>query len=711
MKEIFNIQGMSCSACSSSIESALKRKKGIQAISVDLLNHRAIIEFDEEIISLQDIFSFITKLGYTPQKQSVIQKLDSRFLTPKKRILFALIFTCITLYLAMFPMISPSLVPLNPSLNALLQLFCTLIVMHMGRDFYLKGFKTLFSLHPTMDTLVALGSGSAFIYSLVSLITQNNHSLYFESVCMILLFILIGKTIEEKAKQNIQNSLFSLASLKETSVIRIHHQQEQIIPIEKIQIGDILKITPQTTIPTEGILIEGSANLDLSSLNGESLPIHKIQGDHLDSGAFNLNTTFLMQATQIAQNSAYWKILDLVQNALTSKPPIAKFADQISLYFVPCVIVLAIISGGIWLFVKGDIGFALQIFCSILLISCPCALGLATPLALNIASNLASQKGIFFKDARILELIGKTQIVFFDKTGTLTHKELQLHSINSLSFLDSKELLSIAASLEAQSHHIIAQSILLQAKGIQYPKAQNLIIQEGFGISGEIDGKRYKIGNAKSFNPPPKQESEDIIIFIGIEENRQDKILGYLILKEHIRDEAKSCIHYLKHQGISPILLSGDSKHSVQKIAQNLGIDFIASALPQDKLQAIQDASPKITMMIGDGINDMLALSNANISVSIGEGSKGAIASANLIILNNNLNNIPYCINLSRATLTNIKQNLIWAFGYNTLMIPIACGALFGYGISLSPMFASLAMTLSSLSVVFNAQRLKLFKG
>lgn len=711
MKEVFNIQGMSCSACSSSIQSALKRKKGIQSIHVDLLNHRAVIEFDEEIISLQDIFSFITKLGYIPQKQSVIQRLDSRFLTPKKRVIFALIFTSITLYLAMLPMIFPSFVPITPSLNAFLQLFCTLVVMHMGRDFYLRGFKTLLSFHPTMDTLVALGSGSAFIYSLVALITQNHHSLYFESVCVILLFILIGKTIEEKAKQNIQSSLLSLASLKETSVIKIQNQQEQIIPIEKIQIGDILKITPQTTIPTEGILIEGSANLDLSSLNGESLPIHRTQGEHLDSGALNLNTTFLMQATQIAQNSTYWKILDLVQNALTSKPPIAKFADQVSLYFVPCVIILALISGGIWLFIKEDLGLALQIFCSVLLISCPCALGLATPLALNIASNLASQKGIFFKDARILELIGKTQTIFFDKTGTLTHKELKLQSINTLSSLNSKELLSIAASLEAQSHHIIAQSILLQTQGIEHLKAQNIIIQEGFGISGEIDGKRYKIGNAKSFNPSPSQEGEGIIVFIGTEENQQDKILGYLILTEHIRDEAKSCIYQLKHQGISPILLSGDSKHNVQKIAQNLEIGFIANALPQDKLKAIQDASPKITMMIGDGINDMLALSKADISVSIGEGSQEAIASANLIILNNNLENIPYCIKLSRATLANIKQNLIWAFGYNTLMIPIACGALLGYGILLSPMFASLAMTLSSLSVVFNAQRLKLFKG
>lgn len=713
MKEIFYIQGMSCSACSGGIESALKRKKGIRDIKVDLLNHRAIIDFDEELISLKEIFAFITKLGYTPQKQGLIEKFDSVFLTPKRRIFIALIFTLIALYLAMVPMFSSYFVPLPPSLNAYLQLICALIVMHMGRDFYFKGLKALFAFHPTMDSLVALGSGSAFAYSLFSLANGDHHLLYFESVCVIILFILIGKTIEEKAKQNTQNSLLSLASLKEASVTRIKGKQEEQISINHISVGDTLKIIPQSIIPTEGILIQGYANLDLSSLNGESLPIHKKEGEELNSGAFNLNTTFLMRVTQTPQDSTYWKILDLVQNALLSKPPIAKLADTISLYFVPIVIVLAIVSGLFWFWIKQDFAFGLGIFCSVLLISCPCALGLATPLALNIASNLASKKGIFFKDAQILELVGKTQVVFFDKTGTLTHKELQVDEIVSFSSCTQKELLSITASLESQSHHIIAQSILSYTQKLQIPLLQTTEIstKEGLGISGVIKQVRYKIGNAKSFTPQLTHTSNALSVFIGREGEKEDEILGYISFKEAIRSEAKECIQSLKTYKINPILLSGDSQNNVQRVAKELEIDFIADALPQDKLKAIKKQKDKISMMIGDGINDMLALSQANISVGMGEGSKGAIASANLIILNNNLLNIPYSIALSQATLKNIRQNLLWAFGYNALMIPIACGALSGFGIMLSPMFASLAMTLSSLSVVLNAQRLKKFKG
>ncbi|WP_027327287.1 heavy metal translocating P-type ATPase [Helicobacter pametensis] len=712
MKEYFYIQGMSCTACSSGIQSALKRKKGVKQIQVDLLNHCAYIEFDESQITLKEIFAFITKLGYKPQKQGVIEKLDAAFLTPKRRIFLACFFTLITVALAMIPMLIPFPPWFDFKLNASLQILSTLIVMHMGRDFYLKGFKTLIALHPTMDTLVALGSGSAFLYSCYSLFTQDPY-LYFESVCVILTFVLIGKTIEEKAKTNAQNSLLTLAKLKETSTIRIKEKQEEQILAQDIQVGDILKITPQSLIPADGILIQGSASLNLSSLSGESLPIHKQEGDSLLSGALNLNTTFLMQVTQSPQESAYWKIIDLVQNTLISKPPIAKVVDKISFYFTPSIIILALLAGIFWIITTSDFLFGVQVFCSVLLISCPCALGLATPLALNIASNLASQKGIFFKDAGILERLGKTEIAFFDKTGTLTEQNLHIQDIISLSSNSPKSLLALAASLEVQSQHIIAQSILSYAQTHQIPiqSAQNLCTLEGLGVSGEIANKRYKIGNAKSFTAPIQHIPQSLSVFVGEETPQGDKILGYITFAETIRPQAKACIQALKNQRITPILLSGDSQHNVQKIAQSLEIDFIAGALPQDKLNTIKQNAHQNTMMIGDGINDMPALSCADVSVAIGEGSQGAIASADLVILNNHLSNIPYCISLSRATLANIKQNLIWAFGYNVIMIPIACGILVNFGILFSPMLAASAMTLSSLSVVFNAQRLKKFKG
>lgn len=730
MRELIYIDGMTCTACSGGIERVLKKKSYIREVQVDLLNKMAVIDFDEKESNLSEIFALIKKLGYKPRKQGMIEKLDQSFLTPKKRIALALLFTLLTLYLSMIPMLSlnlyEKLTPIAPFYNALLQMAFTLIVMHMGRNFYLKGFSSLLSLHPTMDTLVMLGSGSAFIFSLFQipslpqnledaknalLLCHSSEGVYFESVCVILLFILIGKSIEEKAKNNTQNSLQTLASLKEASVIRVIDGKEERVNINEVKSGDILKITPQESILVDGVILQGYANIDHSSLSGESLPISKKEGDTLYSGSLNLNTTFLMQASKSAENSTYQQILNLVQNALLSKAPIAKIADKISAFFVPSVIILALYSAITWFFISKDFQLSLQTFCNVLLISCPCALGLATPLALNIATKLASARGIFFKDAQILELIGKTSVIFFDKTGTLTQKQLHIKEILSSSSLSQTQLLQICSSLECQSHHIIAQSILEASKNLSIPKAQNISIQEGLGICGEIEGVRYKIGSAKNFSPSPTHSKDGIEIFIGKSIEGRDEILGCILLEERLKTEAKTTIQELEHMGITSEILSGDHQGNVEKIAKELHISFTSDALPQDKLEKLKGEKEKITMMVGDGINDMLALSNASISVSMGEGSKGAMASSNLVIFNNNLENIPYAIKLSNATLKNIKQNLFWAFGYNACMIPIACGLLSGFGITLTPILASIAMTLSSLSVVFNAQRLKTFKG
>lgn len=730
MRELIYIDGMTCTACSGGIERALKKKSYIKEVQVDLLNKMAVIDFDEKESNLSEIFALIKKLGYKPRKQGMIEKLDHSFLTPKKRIALALLFTLFTLYLSMIPMLSlnlyEKLTPIAPFYNALLQMVFTLVVMHMGRNFYLKGFSSFLSLHPTMDTLVMLGSGSAFIFSLFQipslpqnledaknalLLCHSSEGVYFESVCVILLFILIGKSIEEKAKNNTQNSLQTLASLKEASVIRVIDEKEERVNINEVKSGDILKITPQESILVDGVILQGYANIDHSSLSGESLPISKKEGDILYSGSLNLNTTFLMQASKSAENSTYQQILNLVQNALLSKAPIAKIADKISAFFVPSVIILALYSAITWFFISKDFQLSLQTFCNVLLISCPCALGLATPLALNIATKLASNRGIFFKDAQILELIGKTSVIFFDKTGTLTQKQLHIKEILSSSSLSQTQLLQICSSLECQSHHIIAQSILEASKNLTIPNAQNISIQEGLGISGEIEGVRYKIGSAKNFSPSPTHSKDGIEIFIGKSIEGRDEILGCILLEERLKTEAKTTIQELERMGITSEILSGDYQGNVEKIAKELHISFTSDALPQDKLERLKGEKEKITMMVGDGINDMLALSNASISVSMGEGSKGAMASSNLVIFNNNLENIPYAIKLSNATLKNIKQNLFWAFGYNACMIPIACGLLSGFGITLTPILASIAMTLSSLSVVFNAQRLKTFKG
>lgn len=724
-KEFFYIEGMTCTACSGGIERALKRKPYIQNIQVDLLNHSAIVEFDETQGSLKDIFTQLTKMGYHPKKQGAIEKIDQTLLTPKRRITLAILFTLLTLYLSMFSMLPyyQLLTPIPPALNATLQLIFTLIVMHFGRKFYFQGFKALFALHPTMDTLVALGSGSAFVFScfeFISLLLHDAYSfdfslihtqyhLYFEGICVILLFILLGKSIEEKAKDNAKHSLQALATLQDAHTTKVLDNKEYSIPLSVIQVGDILKISPQENIPTDGVIISGYANIDNSSLSGESLPIHKKEGENINSGALNLNTTFLMRANKKAQDSTYWQILDLVQNAILQKAPIAQFADKVSLFFVPFVIVLALICGITWFVLTQDFYLSLQTFCNILLISCPCALGLATPLAINIATKLSAQKGIFFKNAHFLELVAKTSLIFFDKTGTLTQKQFKLKEIQTFDSKTPQEILQICASLECNSEHIIAQSILqiAQEQNISLLPAQEISIQEGLGLQGKIGDNIYKIGNAKNFSPKPQNPHEGITVFIG----QENKILGCILLEEKIKDEALQTIEKLKTQKIKSIILSGDRQENVEKIGNLLNISFIADALPQDKLKAIENAKDEITMMVGDGINDILALSQAQISVSMGEGNQATIASSDLVIFNNNLCNIPYAIALSKATLKNIKQNLTWAFGYNLCMIPIACGLLSHYGIMLSPALASIAMTFSSLSVVLNAQRLKKFKG
>lgn len=706
-QEKFYIQGMTCTACSSGIERSLKKKQGIQDIKVDLLNHFAIITFDETLISLDEIFAFIHKLGYTPHKQSLFQKIDQSLLTPTRKIILALLFTSLTLYLSMGSMLWS--IPLSPLNNSLLQLFFTLCVMHLGRDFYIRGFQTLFTLHPNMDTLIALGSGSAFAYSLFSL--GDLHSLYFESVCVIILFILIGKTIESKAKDNTQNALITLTKLKQNSATKIINNQEIPTILEEIRIGDILKISPQEIIPADGIIIQGYAHIDNSSLSGESIPLSKSQNDLLLSGSLNLNTTFSLQVTKLPKDSNLNQILDLVQNTLISKPPIAKLADKIAQFFVPSILPLATLSAIFWYFFSQNLSLSIQIFCNVLLISCPCALGLATPLALNIATKLASQKGIFFKNAHILELLGKVQIALFDKTGTITQPNLSIHSIHSYSHLSQEELLSICAALQSQSHHIIASSILQYAQTHQItpPPASNIQIIQGMGITGTIQNQTYKIGSAKHFSTTPHRYKEMIEIFIGTTTKEGEQILGCILLQEQIKAQAQACIQQLKQAHITPILLSGDHFSNVQKTAKILEINFISDALPQDKLQVLQSYKDKVCMMVGDGLNDMLTLSNADIGISLGNANQGAIASSNLIILNNNLLNINYAIALSQATIKNIKQNLWWAFGYNLLMIPIACGVLYGLGIMLTPVIASFAMTLSSLSVVLNAQRLRNF--
>lgn len=762
----FCIEGMSCIACSSGIERALKRKKYIKNIEVYLLSKTASVCYDETQASLDDIFAFIVKMGYTPHlifdesknlqdncslechKDSrifsalnlleIFARLEKRFLTPNKRLVLSIFFTILILYLSMFAMFFPLLMPFSlhdTKFNGIAQLICTLVVMHMGRSFYFRGFGSLIKGSPNMDTLIAIGTASAFIYSLYQLIRifigLESLGLYFESVCVIITFVLLGKTIEERSKVFATDVLKKLITHKSKSSIKIQgwfekgreNKREEIeIKIEEIMPNDVLKILPGAYIPVDGIILEGMANLDESALTGEVLPLFKNVGEKVYSGTINTDRTFFMQALKPARFSALATIVSLIKSAQESKAPIARIADKISAFFVPSVIAIAVLAGIFW-WIQKDFVFGLEIFICVLVISCPCALGLATPMSIMVGSGRCASGGIFFKNAQSLENTQKVTTIVFDKTGTLSTGKLSVQEVISFG-MSSDELLSIASAIEGGSEHIVAQAIIAYAKeqGITPKIAKDFQIKAGYGICAKIDNETFKIGNQEIFTSTvfpkiPKSVLKEGLIVVWIAKTKKiekkDEILGAILLKDTLKKNTQKTIASLKNMGIKIALLSGDSARNVQIVADELGIvQVVAQAKPKDKLEFIQSLQDEgeIVMMVGDGINDAPALALANVAMVMRKGSDASLESSDVIIFSDDTQGVPNAISLSKATIKNIKENLFWAFCYNVIFIPLACGVAYKAGILLNPMFASLAMSLSSVSVVLNAQRLRKFR-
>lgn len=731
----FYIDGMSCSACSSGIERSLKRKDFISDIQVNLLSKTAKVSYDTDKTNLEEIFAIISKLGYSPsldeqieeskQNLGFIEKIEKRFLSPKRKLILAIVFTLATLYLSMIGMFFQNLVPdflLQSSVNALLQLFFTLVVMHMGRIFYFRGFSSLLQGNPNMDTLIAIGTGSAFFYSFYLVVNilmgAEVSGLYFEGVCMIIMFVLIGKSIEEKSKSKATDALKRLISHTPKTCLKVENNKEKEISIDEISINDIIKVLPGSHIPVDGIIIEGEGNIDESMLSGEAFPVFKVCGSQVYSGTINTDRAFLMSASKSPKDSTLSQVIDLIQNAQESKAPIARIADKISGIFVPVVIVIAILAGIFWWVYQGDFGFGLQIFVSVLVISCPCALGLATPMSIMIGGGRAAYGGIFFKNAKALENTQKVTAVVFDKTGTLSVgkpvvEEVLIFDEN----IQKEELLALASAVESGSEHLIAKSIIEYAKDYKItPKiAKDFQTRAGYGISANIDGRIIKLGNEESFNLNSTlqiQNEGSIVVLVG-EEGEKDRLLGAFILKDQLKPDVKKHISTLKNMDIKTILLSGDNLSSVQAVAEEIGIDeAIAKAKPNDKLEKIKSLKKQkeIVMMVGDGMNDAPALAIADISLVMAKGSDVSIQVADIVSFSNDIKSVINAISLSAATIKNIKENLFWAFCYNVVFIPLACGVGYEAGILLNPMIASLAMSLSSLSVVLNAQRLRKFK-
>lgn len=741
MKEAsFYIEQMSCAACSSGIERALKRKHFIQSIQVHLLSKKAHICYDEAEANIDDIFALIRKMGYEPhfgethtktsQKadkngffarlNAYIESFDNAFLTPMRRLIISIVASIIVLLCSWGEMLGLFHLPFLPSY--LIMLCLTLVVMHLGRGFYIRGFKALFMRNPNMDSLIAIGTLSAFLYSLQGLFGIESHS-YFDSVCVIITLVLVGKHIERDSKQDALDSASMLLSLHQKQLQRVKINTDNInllsnAPCENIiaqdaKIGDVLKILPGEMIMVDCNVISGESSLDTAAINGESIPILARKNDAILSGSVNLESVLYVRVEKNAKESALAHIVALIQKAQESKAPIALLADKVAGVFVPIVIVLASLAGVFWWGMR-DLEFGLSIFVATLVISCPCALGLATPMAILHAQSVANKMGVFFKSAKSLQTLGQITHIVFDKTGTLT----QGLSIEKILCFDKtkneQELFDIALTLESTSSHIIAKAFEthpLHKNATIYPiqSPQNII---GRGIKGVINDVAYTLGNAAlmsthlAANLP--QNEDKITLYLATEE----ALLAQFSLQDFIKPDAREMITHFSKIHINSTILSGDNTMNTQKIANALGInEAIANASPEDKMRLLQDlvAHHKV-LMVGDGINDAPALALAHTSAAFTSPNDIATQSADIIIYNHRAMSIYNAYALAKATISNIKRNLGFAFCYNVAFIPLAMGVLGGFGIFLHPMFCALAMSLSSLSVILSASRLKYFK-
>ncbi|UOS64638.1 copper-translocating P-type ATPase CopA [Helicobacter pylori] len=737
MKESFYIEGMTCTACSSGIERSLGRKSFVKKIEVSLLNKSANIEFDENQTNLDEIFKLIEKLGYSPKK--TLAKEKKGFFNPNVKLALAVVFTLFVVHLSMGAMLSPSLLPEsllaidNHSnfLNACLQLIGALIVMHLGRDFYIQGFKALWHRQPNMSSLIAIGTSAALISSLwpLYLVYTNQWSYghyYFESVCVILMFVMVGKRIENVSKDKALDAMQALMKNAPKTALKMQNNQQIEVLVDSIVVGDILKVLPGSAIAVDGEIIEGEGELDESMLSGEALPVYKKVGDKVFSGTFNSHTSFLMKATQNNKDSTLSQIIEMIHNAQSSKAEISRLADKVSSVFVPSVIAIAILAFVVWLIIAPKPDFwwnfkiALEVFVSVLVISCPCALGLATPMSILVANQKASSLGLFFKDAKSLEKARLVNTIVFDKTGTLTNGKPVVKSVHSK--IELLELLSLVGSIEKSSEHVIAKGIVEYAKERNAPlkEMSEIKVKTGFGISAKTDyqGAKeiIKVGNSEFFNPINTLEIKEngILVFVGraISE-KEDELLGVFVLEDLPKKGVKEHIAQIKNLGINTLLLSGDNRENVKKCALELGIDdYISNAKPQDKLNKIKELKEKgqIVMMVGDGLNDAPSLAMSDVAVVMAKGSDVSVQAADIVSFNNDIKSVYSTIQLSQATIKNIKENLFWAFCYNSVFIPLACGVLYKANIMLSPAIAGLAMSLSSVSVVLNSQRLRNFK-
>ncbi|WP_283812855.1 heavy metal translocating P-type ATPase [Mucispirillum schaedleri] len=748
MKEKYNITGMTCSACSAHVTKAVAKVNGVKNVNVNLLSNNMVVEYDDAVSS-SDIISAVTEAGYGAEiennkvtsKQTQKLPYDTELENMRKRLVISFIFFIPVMYLSMGSMAGLPQFSFfkhyEGSFNYAFTLFLlTIPVLIVNRKYFINGFKALFNKAPNMDSLVALGSSAAVIYGIfaiykivygytyqeTSIVMKYSHDLYFESAVTILTLITLGKYLETKSKRRTRDAVEKLISLTPKTAIVEKDGKEVTVAYDDIQAGNIIVVKPGGIIACDGIIISGAASIDESAITGESIPVEKKQGDKVISATINKTGHIRFKALKVGKDTTLSQIISLVEDAANSKAPISKLADKISGIFVPIVIVIALISGIFWLYMGESYEFALSIAISVLVISCPCALGLATPVAIMVGTGKGAEHGILIKSAESLEMAHNIKAVALDKTGTITEGKMKVVNIQSFKY-SQNDLLQLAYSMEVKSEHPVSKAIVEKAEELQCKllNVENFTSYSGLGISCTINNITYYAGNRKFIldnNIDITKISnmllpDKAVAPVYIADNNE--VIGIIYVADTIKESSIEAVKGFREQGIDVYMLTGDNKETAEHIANQAGINNVyAELLPQDKENIIKEIQKKgiKTAMVGDGINDAPALMRSDLGIAIGAGTDVALESADIILIKNNLLDALTAVKLSHATIKNIKTNLFWAFFYNIIGIPVAAGIFYkSFGITLNPMIAAAAMSFSSIFVVTNALRLKFFKA
>lgn len=727
-KVLLKIDGMTCSACSSGLEKYLNKQDGIVQASVNLIMNNANIEYDDTKLTLEQVEKFVEKAGFESLGIDNFERQEKKKSNQKYALIALTIISIIILYISIAQMVGlpalPYLSMMEHPLNYAICLFVlTTICITFGWDIIKNGYKNLIHKTPNMDTLVMVGVLASYIYSIYETIeiiqghTMHVHSLYFESAAIVIFFIKIGRYIENKNKDRSKEALSQLMSITPNHASILRDGVEQVVTLDEIQKGDIVICKPGEKIAVDGEVVEGSTHINESFITGESKPVKREIGSKVIAGSVNFEGTIKYKAEKIGKESTVSEIVRLVAQATSTKAPIAKIADKISGYFVPVVMIIAVIAFIIWFAISKNVATAINVFVSVLVVACPCSLGLATPLAIVIASGNASKRGILVKSSESLENAHKIKTICFDKTGTLTKGTLSISKIYNYSNMEEKKLINKIASMEKKSEHPIARAIVAVAENEKLEAVNEFKAIPGYGIDGTIENDKYIIGNRKlmeqqNIEVPEESEKDEqalvedgnSILFVAI----NGKLEALIGVKDIVKEGINNTIEKLKKQNIEVVMITGDNEKTAKKVASQIGIEkVIANVTPKEKAEEIKKLKQNgLVMMCGDGINDSVSLVTADIGVSISSGTDIAMDSAQVVIMSDNIEKINELIEISRKTIRNIKQNLFWAFFYNVCMIPIACGILKPFGIELNPMIAAFSMTISSLTVVLNALRL-----